>query len=221
MNESTISTVRKKVISLTAQERKASNKRAVRRLRAEGRVPAIIYGRSAPLAVSIDGVEFSHAFRHVSENTLIDVAIGKEVRHVIVKDYSMDTLRGNIIHLDFLEIEKGKALRTHIPLAVAGSSIGVRSGGVFEQPAHEVEIECLPRDMPETIEMDISNLQIGESFHVSDLQPIKGVRVLSNPDMVLCHVATVRAIQVEEPSDEETEADSAEDAADTDASAEQ
>lgn len=199
---STVSKVSKKQLatSLLAEKREVGKKNAARRLRASGRIPAIVYGGRAPFPVSIDADEFTRAFRHVSENTLIDLKVQKATHHVIVKDYSTETLTGAVTHLDFFEIKAGKALKTHISVIVIGSSAGVRSGGVFEQPMHEIEIECLPKDMPENLEMDITNMEIGESFHVSELSLPDGVRVLSNPDTVLCHVAAMRTMQVEDPS---------------------
>lgn len=197
------------VLSLTAEERQPNGTRAVRRLRAQGRIPAIVYGRTKALPISIDAKEFSHLFTHVSENVLIDLTLPRGTRHVIVKDYSTNVLTGEMVHLDFLEVRKGKVLRTHTPVVPVGISTGVRSGGVFEQPAHEIEIECIPKNLPQQIEMDITELQVGDSFHVSDLVLPKGVAVLSNPEMVLCHVAAVRITPIEEdaaePDSEDTD----------------
>lgn len=186
------------VLSLTAEERQPRGTRAAQRIRAQGRIPAIVYGRTKALPISIDAKEFAHLFTHVSENVLIDLTLPRGTRHVIVKDYSTNVLTGEMVHLDFLEVRKGKMLRTHTPVVPVGISTGVRSGGVFEQPAHEIEIECIPQNLPQKIEMDITDLQVGDSFHVSDLLLPQGVTVLSNPEMVLCHVAAVRITPTEE-----------------------
>lgn len=191
------------VIALAAEIREVAGKRGAKRVREAKRIPAIVYGRTTPVAVSVDEREFARQFHRVSENTLIDLDLKGDVRHVIIKDYSMNPITERILHLDFLEIEKGKMLRTHIPVVPVGTSIGARSGGVFEQPAHEIEIDCLPKDMPRQIEMDVSDLNVGDSLHVSDLVIPDGVQVLSNPDMMLCHVATIRILKTDEAADED------------------
>ena len=189
---------KKTPVVLQAKVRQHMKKHANHRLRAEGRVPAIVYGVHSPLPISIDLQEFNHAFRHISENTLIDIKVDDKVRHVLIKDYSIETLSDKVIHLDFLEVEKGKLLKTHIPLIAVGSAIGSRSGGVFEQAAHEIEIECLPKDIPDTIEVNIDHLEIGQSIRISDLSLPKGVRSSAGSDVILCHVTAVRASQIED-----------------------
>lgn len=199
-----MSTVVKKtgaVIALAAEMREVAGKRGAARVRKQGRIPAVVYGRTAPISISIDEREFKRQFHHVSENTLIDLALKTDTRHVIVKDYSMNPITERVLHLDFLEIEKGKMLRTHIPVVPVGISVGVRAGGVLEQPAHEVEIECLPKDLPQQIEMDITALEVSDSIHVSDLAIPQGVHILSNAEMVLCHVATIRLLKTEEAAE--------------------
>jgi len=200
-------------IVLHAEKRAELKKRATGHLRAMKRIPAVMYGVQAPLPISIDSTEFHHAFRHISENTVIDIKIGSSVRHAIIKDYAMEPLRGEIIHLDFLEIKKGKLLKTHVPLVATGSAVGVRSGGIFEQPLHEIEVECLPKDLPEKIEVDVSALDIGQSLRVSDLSLPVGTHVLTHAEVVLFHIATVRAVQVAAASEEEASEESADQAA--------
>lgn len=196
---STVNTAKKSGVNivLVAQKRVVAGKRGAARVREQQRIPAVVYGRSEPVSISIDEQDFGHQFHHVSENVLIDLQIADDTRHVIIKDYDANPITGRILHLDFLEIEKGKMLRTHIAVVPVGTSIGVRSGGVYEQPAHEIEIECLPKDMPQQLEMDITDVGIGDSINVSDLQLPEGVSALSNSEMTLCHVATVRVLQVE------------------------
>ena len=194
---------KKTPVILQAQLRQHMKKRANYRLRAAGRIPAIVYGVHDPLPISIDLQEFNHAFRHISENTLIDIKMDNTVRHVLIKDYSIETLSGKVIHLDFLEVEKGKLLKTHIPLVAVGSAVGSRSGGVFEQATHEIEIECLLKDIPDKIEVNIDHLEIGQSIRISDLSLPKGVRSSAGSDIILCHVTAVRASQVEDAIESE------------------
>ena len=193
---------------LNVERRVAVGTRAVRRLRAGGKIPAIVYGHTTPVAISIDRRTFLHNFYPISENTIIRLRIGDASHDVLVKDYDFDARTDEVLHIDFFEIEKGKVFKTHVPLVVSGSSPGVRQGGVLEQPLHHLEVECLPRHLPKEISIDISSLEINHSLHVSEVALPAGVRVLNSSEQVLVHVVTPKvekASSVDEPEAEETE----------------
>lgn len=193
-----------KVLEATARTERGSA--AARRFRREGRIPAVVYGHKEPIAISLSARDFSRLFTVVSENTLIDLQVDGESHPVLVKDYQSHPLTRAVSHIDFYEIERGKELRTHVPVHVHGSPIGVRSGGILEHGIHEVEVECLPKDLPEDYRLDISQLNTGESLHVSDLPALEGVRVLSSAEQVIVAVAhpRVEATESEEEEAEET-----------------
>ena len=198
--------------TLKAERRVPTHKRAVQKLRATGKIPAIVYGHTKPVAISIDEHSFMHRYHPVPENIIIALHIGTKSHDVLVKDYDFDPRNGKILHIDFLEIEKGKEFKTHVPFTITGSSPGVRMGGIFEQPLHQLEVICLPRNLPQEIAVDISQLEINHSIHVGDIDLPEGVRALNSEDQVIGHVAMPKREQPtvkteEEPEEEEEKTD--------------
>ncbi|MDE0227391.1 MAG: 50S ribosomal protein L25 [Spirochaetaceae bacterium] len=189
--------------SLTAELRTRTKKGAARRLRREGRIPAVMYGHREPLLLSIDAREFSRKFQRISESTIIHLSAGGDTYDVLVKDFQIDHLIERLEHIDFFEIERGRVLRARVLLHFVGSPVGVREGGLQELLVHEVEVESLPRDLPEKIDVDIENLGVGQSVHASDLVVPDGVRVLTSQDQVIALIAH----KVEEVDEEEDEVD--------------
>ena len=188
---------------LTAELRSDYNKGANRRLRKAGRIPAIVYGHDEPIAISISGREFHKEFHTISESTLIRLAIDGTERQVLVKDYQDDIIRGDVLHIDFFEVESGKTLQTRVPIVLDGSPVGVREGGVLEHGIYELDIECLPKDLPAEIHVDISELNIGDSIHVGDMAAPDGVSILNNEDQTVAVCAMPRAVTEEGEEGEE------------------
>ena len=191
--------------TLEAYNRTELKKGASNRLRRQGWIPAVIYGSHEPKTVSVPQNEFEKKFHSVSENTIITLKLGKEKHDVLVKDYQEDTIRGFITHIDFYEIEKGKVLRTNIPVHVNGTPAGVKEGGLLEERLHEIEVECVPADIPEYFELDIAVLQVGDALHVSDLPDLEGVKVLNSEEQTIALVAMTREEVEEEVEEEELE----------------
>lgn len=191
-------------MTLSADARTKLKSGASRKLRREGSIPAIVYGHGDPISITVDAREFTNAFKIVGESHILSLSIDGVSRDVLIKDYQRDLLTGQFHHVDFYEFERGKTLRTSVPVRLEGSSTGVRAGGVLGQPLHELDIECLPKDIPEGFTIDISALEIGDSVHVSDMAIPDGVRVLNNEDQVVVLVSAARAEEVEE--EEEAEA---------------
>lgn len=190
---------------VTAELRTERKKGHNRRLRSSGRIPAVVYGHQGPSSLSVDAVEFGAQVKSLSESGIVALKVGDDTRDVIIKDYQMDYITGKILHLDFLEIEKNKAFRTHVPVHIHGSAPGVREGGVLEHSLYDLEIECLPKDLPEEINVDISTLESGHSIHVSDLNIPDGVRVLTSEDQTVVSVTFQKVVEVEEEELEEGE----------------
>ena len=193
--------------SLTAQLRTETRKGAARRLRRQGRVPAVMYGHRDPLLLSIDAREFSRKFQQISESTIIHLSAGGETYDVLVKDFQIDHIIERLEHIDFFEIERGRILRARVLLHYVGNPIGVREGGLQEMLVHEVDVESLPRDLPERIDVDIENLAVGHSLHVSDLLIPDGVRVLTSQDQVIVLIA--HKVEEVEPEDDEEDLEDA------------
>jgi large subunit ribosomal protein L25 len=192
--------------TLTIEERQIGRKSINRKLRRNGKIPAIIYGHNKPVAISLDEHEFMTKFKAMPENVIINLDTGKNKYDVLIKDYQEDIIHGKITHIDFFEIEKGKLLRTHVPIHLDGTPIGVKEGGILEHLLHEVEVECLPKDLPETIHIDVTDLQIHHPVHIKDITAIAGVKFLNSPDQVVCLVeikAAVEEVEEEEAAAEE------------------
>ena len=198
-----------KNITLSAIEREKTGKGPSRRYRMQGFIPAIMYGYKGNKNIAVKRSEFESIFEEIGEHSIISLSLnGKEKIDVIVKDYQLDPVKKNLIHLDFLEVESGKALRTEIPIKIVGDSKGIRKGGILEEFIKEIEIECLPKDLPEYIEIDITDLDVGDSFHVGDLKVKEGIKILSNPEQVILTIGSPSkvAVAAEEEAKEEEEA---------------
>jgi large subunit ribosomal protein L25 len=131
-------------------------------------------------------------FHTISENNIITLKIGEKSYDVLVKDYQSNLLKGTIEHLDFYAIQSDKTVRTRIPIHFTGSSKGVREGGILEVQLHELEVECLPKDLQSEILVDITNLDIGHALHVKDIQLPPGIKVLIPADQVVASVVHAR-----------------------------
>jgi large subunit ribosomal protein L25 len=133
---------------------------------------------------------------------------GKQTE-VLVKDLQEDIITETVKHIDFYEIEKGKVLKTHVPVRLEGNPVGVKEGGLLEQKIDQFEVECLPKDLPETISVDVSELNMGNSIHVGDVELPEGVKVLDAEDRTVVVVTAPKSEAVasdEEESEEAAEA---------------
>jgi large subunit ribosomal protein L25 len=181
-------------VVLTAQKRANTGSAEAARLRRNGKIPAVVYGRSGQaMPIVLDALEFGRKIKGVSESTLLNLSVDGAQHEVFVKDTQRDIFKGAFLHVDFYEVEKGKALHAKVPVHVVGTAQGVREGGVLEAPLHELEVECLPKDLPEHIDVDVSNLKGNESIHVRDLKLASGVKILTNPEQVVALVKFAKA----------------------------
>ncbi len=170
--------------TLQAQIRDKSGKGPAHRLRAKGLVPAICYGRfeKQPLMVAVDpealveAISTPHKF-----NTVIKLeVVGDEPRTVLFKDYEKDPVDGHILHVDFLEVRMDQDVVVNVPVVLIGKPVGVTDGGILQQVSRTLPVICKPGQIPEKIEVDVSNLKIAESIHISDIKPPEGVRFKTN-----------------------------------------
>ncbi|MGO9410823.1 MAG: 50S ribosomal protein L25 [Spirochaetia bacterium] len=178
---------------LNVESRQGGGKSVAGRLRREGKIPAVIYGHTSPTPIAIDAREFRNAFKRITGNTIVELHMPGGVHEVLVKDYQRDNLSGQILHVDFYEFERGKALRTRVPIRLTGNPVGVKEGGILESQLRELDLECLPKDLPEEIVLDISELGLDKALHVRDLMLPPGVKVLLASDQVVCLVAHRKA----------------------------
>ena len=187
-----------------------------RRVLAAGRIPAVIYGKGKmdPVHITLDAKDFQNKMRHFSESTLLTIKIGRKNHSVLMKDFQENVMLGKILHVDFFEVTKGEALRTHVSVVLHGNPDGAKFGGVLEQVTHEIEVECLPKDLPEHIVVDVTKLGLNESIHVASLAIPEGVKVLTNGETTIASVKGVKEV-IAAPETGETEVEGAE-AADAD-----
>ena len=188
--------------TLSANTRSELKKGGAGRLRRAGKIPGVVYGHSGTAPVTIDALEFRRKFKRISENTIINLHVDKKALDVLVKDYQEDIISGEITHIDFYEIEQGKLLRTHIPIRTVGTPLGVREGGLLETLMHDIEVECLPKDIPDQIEINVEEMVVGSSVHVSDIEPPENVKFLVPDESVILAVAVPKALVVEEVEEE-------------------
>ena len=170
-----------------------------RRVLRNKRIPAVIYGKKKnPIHLTLDAREFHNKVRFFSETALLKITLGKTKYECLMKDYQEDLIRGEIKHVDFYEVTRGQALRAMVNIHLVGSPIGTREGGVLEQVLYEVEIECLPSDLPENIEADVAHLGLNEVLHLKDVVFPDKVKVLEDLESAVASVKTVREEIVEE-----------------------
>lgn len=181
---------------VTAEPREGRGKNEARRVRATGRIPAIIYGAfQEPRAVSVNPKDILKVLRgKTGHNSIFDVDIqGLEKTPVIVADEQYHPVKGTLMHIDLKRIDLTRKLRVSVPVHVSGDAKGVKQqGGVLDVVTKSIEIECIPDDIPDQFDVDVSELTIGFNIRVSDLPVKSGVRVLTAPEAVIAHVVGIR-----------------------------
>ena len=183
---------------LKAVPRTQTTKGELNKLRAGGQIPAVIYGGGeAATHVLLDEKEFLKIAAGVSESTILGIDLNGTKKRAFVKARQRDCLTNRIIHVDLLEVISGRLLHARVPLHLVGVPVGVREGGVLENPAHEIEVECDPDHLPERIEVDVSELHANHSIHVRELKIADKVKVLSSPELVVAVVKFAKEEVVE------------------------
>ncbi|MDR1211392.1 MAG: 50S ribosomal protein L25 [Spirochaetaceae bacterium] len=181
-------------VVFAARNRAGTGSGKAGRIRRSGRIPAVMYGHSGTsVALDLDAQEFSGGIKGISESTIVRLEIDGKVHEAFVKDTQRNILDGKILHVDFYEIDQNTQVRARVPVHLSGNAIGVREGGILEFPLHEVELECLPRYLPESVSVDVSELKVNQSIHVRDIVFAEGIRVLSNGDQVVALVKFAKA----------------------------
>lgn len=197
--------------TLKAEPRSETGKGTNRKLRANGRIPAVIYGHGEETRpLTVDAHEVDRLFAHVHvENTIIELTIEGEKAPVraLVREVQTHAYRANVLHIDFYQIHAGEAVTVEIPIRLLGSAVGVRAGGMMQHTLVELEIRCLPDQIPEVIEVDVTQLAIGDSVHVRDLTLPEAIESLVDPDRAVCSVIPPAVAVTPEEAEEEVEAE--------------
>jgi len=187
---------------IEVEERTALGKNESRRLRRDGKIPGVLYGagkRNFPVSVDPARVEqILHS--EAGENTVLDLKLKGEnaQRKAMIREYQTDPVRGTIVHADFIRIEMDQKLEVHVPVRIVGVSPGVKEqGGVLEIVQRSLDVSCLPGDIPEMIEIDISALNIGDQVRLADLTSLERIEFLQPADTVVVTVVMPRVVEEE------------------------
>lgn len=194
-------------VTLNAQKREGTGKGVARQLRLAGRVPAVLYGREFDAVhLSVDAHEAKSLFQSIStENTILalDVEGDKEPYRTLVREIQTHPWKGSLVHIDFLRIQKGVMVDVEVPIHLIGTPTGVKNGrGIVEQVIHEIAVRCIPSKIPQSIDVDISHLDVNESLHVSDVEFGEGVEVMIDEANTICAVAIPRAVAAADKGEE-------------------
>jgi large subunit ribosomal protein L25 len=189
--------------TLEAQPRESGNKNMARRVRVGGKIPAVVYGAGKDsMPVSVDPRQVLRILHsNTGHNTIFDLALsGSEATKAMIVDWQYEPIKGKLMHIDVKRIAMDKALTVNVPIVLKGESAGVKQeGGILEQILREVEIECLPADIPSHIEADVSELVFGKVLRVSDLPHSDKLKFLTDEHQPVAHVTAVKEEVVATP----------------------
>jgi large subunit ribosomal protein L25 len=177
-------------------------KNEARRLRVSGRVPAVVYGaKKDTLAVSLDPKVISRILSSESgHNTIFDLQVGSEKTKAMIVDWQYEPIRGSILHIDLKRIAMDEKMRVMVPIHLVGEAVGVKTqGGIMDQIIREVEVECLPGDIPSHIDADVSHLEFGVVLRVKDLPHSGKLKFITPEDQGVAHVTAVKEEVVATP----------------------
>jgi large subunit ribosomal protein L25 len=192
--------------AIVVEVREQSGKGAARKLRAAGRIPAVLYGRGREtLPLTVDPRALDRILRSGGANTLLDLTVTGRAdlagTVALVKELQRHPIRGQILHADLYQVDLTRAITVDVPIHLLGRPKGLDFGGILEHTLREVALECLPRAIPDAIEVDVSNLEIGDVVHVRDLALPEGVTLVSDPDLGVAHVAVPAAEEEAAPAE--------------------
>jgi large subunit ribosomal protein L25 len=201
-------------VKLVVQNRSILGSSESRRLRRQGLIPGVLYGREQPIAISVAERDLRQALTGAGgTHAVLDVVVdGGSAHSSVLKEYQLDNVRGYITHIDLLEVRLNQPISASVSVTLVGESAGVKEGGVLTQVTNTVNVEALPLEIPDHLEFDVSGLEIGDSARLSQLHVPEGVTLLDDPEeTVIASVAMPRV--EEEPEEAEEEAVEGEEAA--------
>jgi len=184
-----------KSVSLTAYPRTLTRRSAVKKLRTSGRVPAVIYGRQAePQTLELTIIDIENLIhRSASENVLVDLSVvddSRPKRLAMVQEVQHHVLSGKVLHVDLHEVAEDEKVTITVPVEATGEAVGVKtSGGVLEHVLFKVKVRALPKDLPEVLTVDVSNLEIGQAIHIGEIPAPAGVEIIGDKNIPVIAVA--------------------------------
>jgi len=207
-------------LSISVDAREDVGRGANRRLRSNGRIPGVIYSKGESRSVSLDNKEFEKLWKDLLGHTpLVTLKEGKEEVMALIQEVQRHPIKDYFIHVDFHEVTRGEEITAQASIHFIGQATGVKNeGGNLETAIHEIEVRSRPRDIPDFIEVDVSELKVGDSIHVSDLPTIEGVTILTNSDTLVVSVSGAKAEELpEDVADEAAEGEASDGEATEDA----
>jgi large subunit ribosomal protein L25 len=196
---------------LAAENRSDAGKGAARRLRASGRVPAVLYGHGAnPQHLSVDARQFGQALRtDAGVNVLMELEVGGDRHLALAKEIQRHPVKGSLIHVDFIQVRRGEKVHVSVPVHLVGEAPGVREGGIADQDLYQVNVEAEVTNVPEAVDADVSGLNIGDVLRVGDLKAPGGAVILDDPEASVVSVVAP-AVEAEPEAELEEGAEGAE-----------
>jgi len=188
--------------NIEANPRQSGTKNDARRLRKDGLIPAVLYGAGLePLTISVDPKQMKRILAsEAGHNTIFDLAAGGDSGKAMIVDWQSDPIRGALLHVDLKRIAMDRLLRVSVPIALVGEAPGVKvQGGILEQMMREVEIECLPADIPGHIDGDVSQMMFGQTLRVSDLPNSDKIKFVTDGNQAIAHVTAVKEVVAAAP----------------------
>lgn len=171
------------------------NKNAARRVRAKGKIPAVVYGAAeAAVAVEVDPKQIQKILHsETGHNSIFDLDVSGSKAKVMIVDWQYEPIKGKLIHIDFKRIALDKPIRVEVPIQLTGTAVGVKTqGGILDQMLREVELECLPGDIPSHIDLDVSELSFGTVLRVSDLPHTGSLKFITPEDTPVAHITAIK-----------------------------
>jgi large subunit ribosomal protein L25 len=196
-------------VKLKVQARESRGSAASRRLRAKGLIPGVLYGNGGeahPFCIEERALRKAITGDH-GLHAILDVVLdgSQKEHHAVLKEYQLDPTRPRLLHIDLQEVRLDQAIQTQVVVELVGESAGVKEGGVLSQINREVNVEALPMEVPDRLELDVSRMVIGDSMRLSDLRVPEGVKLLDDPETVLATVSPPTKIEEPEVVEEELE----------------
>ena len=197
-----------KRVSLNIQPREERRRRPARKLRASGRIPAIVYGKSGNRNISIDKADFHTLWKQIRGTAVLVELQETEQEPILsaIQEIQRDTGKDEFIHIDFHEVTQDKPITAHVAFHFEGESVGVKNdGGILDPHVHEITVRCLPKDLPEYIKVDVTHLKVGDAIHIKNLSEIPGVYLPGDPNTALISCSASRVAKTAESEESEEE----------------
>jgi len=190
-----------KRVAINAEIRPINTKGNLKAYRREGKIPGVVYGKIVDtFPILVDAREFSKLSREVGRTAIFDINISGKIYPAVVKEVQIDPIKRNVIHLDFEAVDLGKPVYVNLPIVVKGEAIGVKKGGILDLSLREIEVEGLLTDLPDKVEVDVTNLDIKDVIYVKDIKLGDRIKIYTDTEAVVVSVVTATEEEVAAPA---------------------